>query len=158
MAHNYKLLIKFDSNNQPVGLPMAEQNVIYLFPDHDWTKGYPAGYAKLVRTDPNLGTYEKLDPAYNFQGINGHECVLVEPSGEDDELPYFTSKWHIIPMTDEEKKAYQDRVKADWAGGPNYASWTFNESKCNYDPPKPYPIDGQNYLWDEDTTSWKLSE
>ena len=35
-----------------------------------------------------------------------------------------------------------------------YASWVLNESTCNWEPPVPYPTDGEQYSWDEDTTSW----
>ena len=36
-----------------------------------------------------------------------------------------------------------------------YASWTLNESTCQWDSPTPYPDDGKFYIWNEDTTSWK---
>ena len=35
-----------------------------------------------------------------------------------------------------------------------YASWTLNESTCQWDCPIPYPDDGNRYTWDEATTSW----
>ena len=39
-----------------------------------------------------------------------------------------------------------------------YASWTLNDSTCLWDAPVPYPTDGQNYIWNEDTTNWNLAE
>lgn len=39
-----------------------------------------------------------------------------------------------------------------------YASWSLNENTCLWDPPMPYPNDGQIYLWNEETTSWDLVE
>ena len=39
-----------------------------------------------------------------------------------------------------------------------FASWTLNDSTCLWDAPVPYPTDGQNYIWNEDTTSWNLAE
>jgi len=36
-----------------------------------------------------------------------------------------------------------------------FASWVLNETTCQWEPPVPYPTDGKNYLWDEDTVSWK---
>ncbi len=39
-----------------------------------------------------------------------------------------------------------------------YPSWLLNEDTCQYDPPIPYPDDGQEYSWDEATTSWKEEE
>ena len=35
-----------------------------------------------------------------------------------------------------------------------YASWTLNESTCQWDCPIPYPNDDKRYTWDEATTSW----
>jgi len=37
-----------------------------------------------------------------------------------------------------------------------YDSWTLNESTCLWDPPTPIPVDGQEYVWNEGTTSWDL--
>jgi hypothetical protein len=35
-----------------------------------------------------------------------------------------------------------------------YASWTLDEETCLWNPPIPYPDDGNRYIWDESTTSW----
>ena len=35
-----------------------------------------------------------------------------------------------------------------------YPSWTLNEGTLDWDPPEPRPDDGNEYAWDEDTTSW----
>ena len=35
-----------------------------------------------------------------------------------------------------------------------FDSWVLNEDTCMYEPPIPYPDDGETYNWDEDTTSW----
>lgn len=39
-----------------------------------------------------------------------------------------------------------------------YASWVLNEDTCLWDPPTPYPDDGERYVWNESTTSWDLVE
>jgi hypothetical protein len=39
-----------------------------------------------------------------------------------------------------------------------YASWLLNEDTCLWDPPTPYPDDGERYVWNESTTSWDLVE
>ena len=59
-------------------------------------------------------------------------------------------------MTDEEKLAKQNEVKAEFAISPNYASWTFNEETCVFDPPTPYPNDGKAYEWNETDQLWSL--
>jgi hypothetical protein len=39
-----------------------------------------------------------------------------------------------------------------------YASWVLNEDTCRWEFPVPYPEDGNDYRWDEDTISWVLVE
>lgn len=38
-----------------------------------------------------------------------------------------------------------------------YESWTLNEQTCQWDPPTPYPTDGQHYFWNETDLTWDLS-
>jgi len=35
-----------------------------------------------------------------------------------------------------------------------FPSWTLNEETCLWNPPTSYPDDGNEYIWDEETTSW----
>lgn len=35
-----------------------------------------------------------------------------------------------------------------------FASWTLNEDTCLWDAPMPYPDDGNEYRWNEETMSW----
>lgn len=35
-----------------------------------------------------------------------------------------------------------------------WPSWILNESTCIWEPPMPYPVDGKNYIWHEETESW----
>lgn len=37
-----------------------------------------------------------------------------------------------------------------------YDSWLFNSTTYLWDAPVSYPDDGQQYKWDEDTTSWVI--
>ncbi len=37
-----------------------------------------------------------------------------------------------------------------------YDSWTLNETTCLWEAPTAYPDDGQQYEWNESTTSWDL--
>lgn len=39
-----------------------------------------------------------------------------------------------------------------------YASWTWDAYNKTWVPPQPHPEDGQQYDWDEETTSWNLPE
>lgn len=37
-----------------------------------------------------------------------------------------------------------------------FGSWTLNETSCLWEAPVAYPDDGQQYTWNEETTSWDL--
>lgn len=37
-----------------------------------------------------------------------------------------------------------------------HQSWSLNEESCLWEPPVPYPTDGQRYSWDEENQSWIL--
>ena len=37
-----------------------------------------------------------------------------------------------------------------------FSSWVLNESTCLWEAPVAYPDDGENYAWNEETTSWDL--
>ena len=42
-----------------------------------------------------------------------------------------------------------------------YPSWVLDEETCRWETPTPMPTDppeGQTYRWDEDTTSWQLTD
>lgn len=35
-----------------------------------------------------------------------------------------------------------------------FASWVLDEATCQWNPPVPYPTDGQRCTWDEETQTW----
>jgi hypothetical protein len=37
-----------------------------------------------------------------------------------------------------------------------FPSWLLNEDTCQWEAPVPYPDDGDNYAWDEESESWVL--
>jgi hypothetical protein len=37
-----------------------------------------------------------------------------------------------------------------------FNSWILNEDTCLWEAPIPYPIDGQIYIWNEETKNWTL--
>ena len=39
-----------------------------------------------------------------------------------------------------------------------FDSWTLNETTCLWEPPKPYPIDDNNYTWNETKKTWDKIE
>ena len=121
----------------PFEHPILGDNFRQAFPDID-TNNLPPEFASFTRVDPPiLGVYEV------YVGV---EYQLQEDGSYMD----VHSK---RDMTVEEKTAKQDAVKDDWEAH-GYASWTFNEDTCSFDPPEAYPDDGKHYHWDEDSVSW----
>ncbi len=52
-----------------------------------------------------------------------------------------------------------DKTQADSAVGSSIAprlnpSFVWNNEEQNWEPPLPYPSDGKNYRWDEESVSW----
>ena len=47
-----------------------------------------------------------------------------------------------------------DAVRDAFIPSKPFASWTLDESTCNWTSPTAHPDDVKMYNWDEDTTSW----
>ena len=47
-----------------------------------------------------------------------------------------------------------DKVRDAFISPKPFASWTLNETACDYDPPIPHPADG-NYRWNEAAGNWE---
>ena len=146
------LYIQVDTDNNPLNHPVYESNLRIVYPSHDFTGGPPDGWVEFERVpEPQLGVYQKFDNtvgddiaiAFNHNGL---EYKLVDGK--------FKDVWHVLELTDAEKKAKQDVVKDDYANGIYPSSWVFNEAKCCYEPPVAYPSDGKIYAWKELTTEW----
>lgn len=39
-----------------------------------------------------------------------------------------------------------------------FSGWVLNEETCRWEAPVPYPEDGNSYVWDEESVSWKAAE
>ena len=50
---------------------------------------------------------------------------------------------------------YTQLKRDEFYARPHFASWVFDEVSLQWAPPVPYPHDGKEYWWDEETTSWK---
>jgi hypothetical protein len=48
-----------------------------------------------------------------------------------------------------------DEVRDAFIPPKTFNSWILNEEKCIWEAPIPYPNDGQDYIWNEQTVSWK---
>jgi hypothetical protein len=51
---------------------------------------------------------------------------------------------------------YYDSIRDAFIPPKPFPSWTLNEDSCLWDSPMPYPNDGNNYYWNEETLNWEL--
>jgi hypothetical protein len=51
-----------------------------------------------------------------------------------------------------------DPIANKFIGIKPFESWNFNTETWTWNSPVAYPTDGLNYYWNEDLTSWELSE
>ena len=52
------------------------------------------------------------------------------------------------------KGYYYDEEKDAFIPPKPFISWVLNENTCQWESPVPYPVDNNQYTWDEQTTSW----
>jgi hypothetical protein len=133
-------------NGEPFEHPIFEENFKQAFPEVD-IDNLPEGYAEFIRVEqPILGPYVK---SQSVQYVKGEDGLVRDV-------------WSEEMMNEEEKIAKQNEVKDEWVALNRYASWTFNEETCEFDPPVPRPEDGEVYWWDEEeyesdnTQGWVL--
>ena len=47
-----------------------------------------------------------------------------------------------------------DKTRDAFIAPQTYPSWILDEDTCQWNAPTPYPDDGKEHFWDEETTSW----
>ena len=52
------------------------------------------------------------------------------------------------------KGYYYDEERDAFIPPKPFISWVLNENTCQWESPVPYPVDNNQYTWDEQTTSW----
>ena len=126
-----KLYIETE-NGQPKNHPAFEDNLLQAFgaiPDH-WVP-----FKRIEK--PELGAYDVLEaeqPEYQLdKGV-------------------FKDVWLIRSMTVEEIATKKANTIAEWNN--RFLSWVFNDTKCIFEPPVPYPQDSKQYYWDESIINW----
>jgi hypothetical protein len=133
-----ELFIQIRDGN-PFEHPILGDNFCQAFPDID-TSNLPPEFARFTRIEvPAISAYEIYE-GVSYEWVDG----------------VVSDVHHVRLMTAEEKTTKQETVKAQWADSPGWGSWIFNEEKCVFMPPTPYPegADYRAYYWDEATVSW----
>lgn len=85
-----------------------------------------------------------IQTSYNTRGN-----VHYGPDGEPDGGVAMRGNYAGIGYT------YDQTNDVFYAPQP-YPSWTLSQTTWLWEPPVAYPTDGQMYVWDETTVSWKL--
>ena len=123
-------------DGQPFEHPIFADNFRAAFPRVD-TNNLPPEFARFERVPfPEVGVYEI------------HESTTYEKQGD-----VYKDIHNLRAMTEQEKIAKQNQVKAQWAEG-GFASWVFDEEACSFNAPLPKPDDGKLYFWDEANLTW----
>jgi len=121
-------------NGHTVNHPAFEDNLNQVF-------GHvPGNWEPFVRVQrPTVGVYQILDSENpTYQKING----------------IWTDVWSLRDMNSEEKSAKQNQVRSEWNNNVGFHSWIFDEETCGFNPPIPYPTDGNRYTWNESLLNW----
>jgi len=100
--------------------------------------------AHFAKIDNNNIVTEVIVAEQDFinSGVVGDSFLWVQTSYNDSFRKNFA---HLSGTYDKTKDAFIP-VKP-------YASWTLNETTCQWEPPVTEPVTGV-HTWDEDTTAW----
>ena len=129
MGHYAKIV-----NNKVVKVIVATQDFIDGYNDNEpeLTK-YPSSWVKT---------------SYNTRGGSHYQPNTDIPS--EDQSKSLRKNFAGIQYTyDESRDAFIPPKP--------YDSWNLNEETCLWESPIEYPTDGNEYVWDESTTSWQLT-
>ena len=115
----------------------------------------------------------------NFAKLDNHNIVIEVNAVNNDvvnNLPFpeseplgvqFLTEWSG-GYTNWKQTSYNGNFRKNYAGigftysidldafiSPKpYPSWLLDTNTCQWQPPVPYPNDGKQYYWDENTKSW----
>lgn len=86
---------------------------------------------------------EGLDTETWYGNFRGQRCVRTSYNGN------IRKNYAGVGYT-------YDEIRDAFIPSQPYSSWVLNEESWTWEPPVPYPDDGQMYRWDEPTISWEL--
>ena len=99
--------------------------------------------------------------------VHNNELMLDGEESEDKGILFCKSlfgndtKWKQTSYNGNFRKNYAgigytfDKDRNAFIAPKPYVSWVLNETNCLWEAPVPYPTDGKNYIWNEDTISWQ---
>ena len=105
----------------------------------------PEFFNTFVDTSPG----EWIQTSYNTRGGVHYNPNTNTPS--EDQTKALRKNYAGIGYT-------YDRERDAFIPPKPFNSWNLNETSCLWEPPTPYPDDGERYTWNETTTSWDQVE
>lgn len=105
----------------------------------------PEFFNTFVDTSPG----EWIQTSYNTRGGVHYNPNTNTPS--EDQTKALRKNYAGIGYT-------YDRERDAFIPPKPFNSWNLNETSCLWEPPTPYPNDGERYIWNEETTSWTQVE
>ncbi len=105
----------------------------------------PEFFNTFVDTSPG----EWIQTSYNTRGGVHYNPNTNTPS--EDQTKALRKNYAGIGYT-------YDRERDAFIPPKPFNSWNLNETSCLWEPPTPYPDDGERYTWNEETTSWTQVE
>lgn len=117
-----------------------------------------------------MAHFAKLDKNYvviDVNAVNNSDILdLPFPESEPVGIAFLTvwsggyTNWRQTSYNNNFRKNYAgvgyiyDAARDAFIPPQPYQSWLLNEDTCRWEPPVPYPNNGEMYVWDEETTSW----
>lgn len=122
-------------DGKPFEHPIMGFNFREAFPHID-VENLPDEFIKFEKQDTSVGVYQIFTQMEYF--IENGVC----------------KNGVLRDMTQIEKQEKIQQLKDRWTGIDGFASWIFNETTADFDPPCPKPDDGKKYRWNEDIVNW----
>lgn len=140
-----KLYIEYQNGNI-LNHPIFEDNLKQVIPDFYITDLVSKPYNPEVR---NFIEFTRTAPP----DITPYQHYPVTNYVYDSNIFGVRDNWTVVDFTPEEKAAKIETFQQHWLTL-NIQGWTFDEANLKYDPPTPYPADGNVYRWDNITLTW----
>jgi hypothetical protein len=105
----------------------------------------PEFFNTFVDTSPG----EWIQTSYNTRGGIHYNPETNEPSA--DQSKALRKNYAGVGYT-------YDAQRDAFISPKPFNSWILNEQTCSWESPIPYPTDGEQYIWNDATTSWDLVE
>jgi hypothetical protein len=102
--------------------------------------------------DGEIGWFNELGIVHKRTSYNTHGGIHYQSDNNTpslDQSKAFRKNYAGIGY-------YYDSIRDAFIPPKPYPSWTLDEFSCLWQPPIPYPNDGNQYYWDEENKQWNI--